>query len=353
MNFCINKRLINIESPTYFIAEIGSNFDGDLDRAIKLIKLAKDAGADAAKFQHYTAKSLVSNIGFSNLNIESHQKDWKGSVFETYDKASLNIDWTERLSEECKKQKIDFMTSPYSMELLEKTINYIPAIKIGSGDITYHEIIKKMSKFGKPILLATGASNFYDVESAMDIIYKKVPVCLMQCNTNYEANNMHYKNQNIAVIDAYKKRWPNAQVGLSCHMKNHLGTIAAVTMGARIIEKHFTDDNSRKGPDHKFALNFEEFKEMVDSIRSLEMILGDGKKKIEENEKSTFFLQRRSLVAAKDLKKGDKICKEDLEPLRPFLKDSFEPYKEDYLIGKTVNLDIIKGTVIKSNHIYT
>ena len=351
MEFFIKNRLINIESPTYFIAEIGSNFDGDLDRAIKLIKLAKDAGADAAKFQHYTAQSLVSDLGFSNLNLDSHQKDWKGSVFETYDKASLNVDWTLILSEECKKQNIDFMTSPYSIELLNKTIDYIPAIKIGSGDITYHQIIKEMSNFGKPILLATGASSFSDVNSAMDLIYKKVPVCLMQCNTNYEANSLHYKNQNISVIDTYQNKWPDAQVGLSCHMKNNLGVIAAVTLGARIIEKHFTDDNSRKGPDHRFALNFEEFKQMVDSVRSLEMILGDGKKKIEDNEKSTFYLQRRSLVAAKDFKKGDTIKNEDLEPLRPFMKDSFEPYKKYSLIGKILNEDIPKGAVIKSHHI--
>ena len=351
MNFCIGSKLINNQSPTYFIAEIGSNFDGYLNRAIKLIKLAKDAGADAAKFQHYTAKSLVSDVGFSNLNLDSHQKDWDGSVYETYAKASLNVDWTLRLYEECKKQNIDFMTSPYSIELLEKTINYIPAIKIGSGDITYHQIIKEMSNFGKPILLATGASSFSDVESAMELIYKKEPVCIMQCNTNYEASNLHYKNQNISVIQTYKEKWPEAQLGLSCHMKNNLAVNAAVTMGARIIEKHFTDDNSRNGPDHSFALNFEEFKHMVDSTRSLEMILGDGVKKIEDNEKATFYLQRRSLVASKDFKKGDKISIGDLEPLRPFLKDSFEPYKEYSLIGKTIKKDISKGTVIKINHI--
>ena len=181
MNFCIGSKLINNQSPTYFIAEIGSNFDGDLNRAIKLIKLAKDAGADAAKFQHYTAKSLVSDVGFSNLNLDSHQKDWDGSVYETYAKASLNVDWTLRLYEECKKQNIDFMTSPYSMELLEKTINYIPAIKIGSGDITYHQIIKQMASKRKPLLIATGATELSEVKMAYECVKGFAAINSHQC----------------------------------------------------------------------------------------------------------------------------------------------------------------------------
>ena len=351
MDLNIGNNFINKNSSTYFVAEIGSNFDGDLNRAINLIKLAKKAGANAAKFQHYTANSLVSDAGFSKLNLNSHQKNWKKSVFETYDKASLNVAWTSKLADECKKQNLDFMTSPYSFDLLEKTIKYMPAIKIGSGDITYHELIKRMIKFEKPILLATGASNMKDVESAMKIIYGKVPVCIMQCNTNYEANKMHYKDQNLNVLKTYKEIWPKAQLGLSCHMKTNLGVIAAVTMGARIIEKHFTDDNSRQGPDHKFALDFNEFKEMVDSIRSLEKMLGDGHKKIEDNEKSTYFLQRRSLVVKKDLKKGDILQEDNIEALRPYFKDGFEPYCKDFLLGKTIKEDIAKGNVIKSKYI--
>ncbi len=351
MEFKIGERLISKDSPTYFIAEIGSNFDGDLKRAINLIKLAKDAGANAAKFQHYTAGTLVSDREFSNLTLDSHQKEWSSSVFDTYDKASLNIEWTSKLAKECKKQGIDFMTSPYSFGLLEKTIDFIPAIKVGSGDITYHQLIQKMLKFNKPILLATGASNIEDVKCAMDIIYKKVPVCVMQCNTNYEAKVSHFKNQNINVINAYKKIWPQAEVGLSCHMKNNLGVFTAVTLGARIIEKHFTDDNSRSGPDHKFALDVKEFKNMVDSVRSIELMLGDGSKKIEENEGSTYFLQRRGLVVKKDLNKGDILDDNNLEALRPFSADGFEPHQINSLKGKTLKTKLLKGSAIKLHHI--
>ena len=197
----IGSRKIDINSPTYFIAEIGSNFDGSIERALMLIDLAKDSGADAVKFQHYTAKTLVSDIGFKELGTNiGHQKNWNGSVFDIYDKASLNKDWTLELSKHAKKRNIDFITSPYSLELLDYTLEMIDAIKIGSGDITWDEILKVSSTLDKPILLATGASEFSEVEHAYNLLNKKNnQICLMQCNTNYEGKTDHYKYQNINV----------------------------------------------------------------------------------------------------------------------------------------------------------
>ena len=349
MQFNIGKNLITNKGKTYFIAEIGSNFDGNIDRAKELIKLAKESGADAAKFQHYTASTLVNQSGFNDLNIKSHQSSWSGSVHEIYKKASLNVDWTKTLYEECQKYSIDFMTSPYSIDLLNQVIKYIPAIKIGSGDITYHKIIEKMSHFSKPILLATGASNFKEVEMAMNIIYGKIPVCLMQCNTNYESDPNHDVFQNIRVISSYKKRWPNAILGISCHMKEDIAVMAAISLGARIVEKHFTDDDKRKGPDHKFALNPSEFKKMVLNARKLERILGDGIKKVEENEKNTMFLQRRSLVINKKLKSGSIIKNADVDALRPFVSGSYEPYRLNLLIGRELKIDVEKGHIIKDS----
>ena len=349
MTFNIGKNLITNTAKTYFIAEIGSNFDGNIDRAKELIKLAKESGADAAKFQHYTASSLVNQSGFNDLNIKSHQSSWSGSVHEIYNKASLNVDWTKALYEECQKYSIDFMTSPYSVDLLNQVIKYIPAIKIGSGDITYHEIIEEMSKYSKPILLATGASSFNEVEMAMNLIYGKVPVCLMQCNTNYESDPNHDVFQNIRVISSYKKRWPNAILGISCHMKEDIAVMAAISLGARIVEKHFTDDDNREGPDHKFALNPNEFKNMVSNARKLEKILGDGIKKVEENERNTKFLQRRSLVINKKLKSGSIIKNDDIDALRPFVNGAYEPYKIDLLIGRELKIDVEKGHIIKDS----
>ena len=160
-SFFINNRKIGIDHPTYFIAEIGSNFDGDLNRAKDLIYLAKEHGAEAAKFQHYSAEGLVSDLGFKSLSrMESHQSNWKSSVFDTYEKASLNKEWTEELNLTCKKAGIEFMTSPYSIDLIEYVNQYVNCFKVGSGDITWIEAIKLMASKGKPILFATISASY-------------------------------------------------------------------------------------------------------------------------------------------------------------------------------------------------
>ena len=151
----------------YFISEIGSNFDGSLSRAKDLIKLSKECGSQAVKFQNYTADSLVSDFGFKNLlgkNTPSHQDKWDKSVFETYNQASLNIDWMYELSQTAKEYEIDFITSPYSIELLNEVNKFCSSIKIGSGDLTYLEIIKEALKKNKPVLIASGASTLEEVK---------------------------------------------------------------------------------------------------------------------------------------------------------------------------------------------
>ena len=219
----INGKEINVNSPTYFIAEIGSNYDGDLERAKDLIKIAADSDADAVKFQHYTADTLVSDKGFQKLSpeVETHQSKWKDSVSKIYDKASLNRDWTETLFETAHDLGIDFLTSPYSLELIDYVEPYIDAYKIGSGDITYSSVISKISKKDKPILIASGASTIADIKNAMDILLKNnkpSDICLMQCNTNYEGSISHAKYQNLNVLTSLKEIYPDVVLGLSCHM---------------------------------------------------------------------------------------------------------------------------------------
>ena len=145
--FKIGKNLISNNSQTYFIADIAANHDGNLKRALKLIRLAARAGANAAKFQHFKAETIVSDLGFRNLKKKlSHQSKWKKSIFQVYKEASINFNWTESLQNECKKYKIDFLTSPYDLEYVDMVDKFIPAFKIGSGDITWLEIIKKIAQ---------------------------------------------------------------------------------------------------------------------------------------------------------------------------------------------------------------
>jgi sialic acid synthase SpsE len=146
MKIKLGKRIISANSPTYYIADIAANHDGSLARAKKLIKLCAKSGANAAKFQHFKAETIVLDEGFKKMGKTSHQKKWKESVFSVYKKASINPKWTKVLSNECKKYKIDFLTAPYDLEYVDHVNKYIPAYKIGSGDITWKEIITKIAK---------------------------------------------------------------------------------------------------------------------------------------------------------------------------------------------------------------
>lgn len=346
----INQRIINKESPTYFIADIAANHDGDINRAKKLIDLAKQAGADCVKFQHFNAETIVSDLGFRTISKEylSHQANWSKSVYQTYKDASVPLEWTPLLKEYSDDVGVEFMTTPYDMAYLDYLNNYLNAFKIGSGDITWHEFLEKVSSYKKPVLLATGASNLKEVIDAVEIVSEKVKdVVLMQCNTNYTANGENFKYINLNVLSTYKKLFPEIILGLSDHTFGSTTVLGAVALGAKVIEKHFTDDNNRSGPDHKFSMNPETWKEMVIRVRELEFALGNGSKKVEENELETVVLQRRCLRAARDISAGSKITEEGISVLRPAPLDSIYPkYKSD-LFGKTLVNDLKKGDYFK------
>ena len=351
----IHGKEININSPTYFIAEIGSNYDGDLERAKDLIKIAADSYADAVKFQHYTADSLVSDKGFEKLSpeVETHQSKWKDSVSQIYDKAALNKDWTETLYETAHDLGMGFLTSPYSLELIDYVEPFIDSYKIGSGDITYNSVVSKISEKNKPILIATGASTITDIKYAMDILLtnnKPSDICLMQCNTNYEGSISHSKYQNLNVLTTLKDMYPEIVLGLSCHMPGWTSVLGSVALGARIIEKHFTDDRSRQGPDHSFAINPTEWKSMVSETRVLESMLGDGIKKVEDNEKKTIIVQQRCLRLKLDLKPGDIIDESMIEALRPCPKNGIKPYETESILNKKLTKSISSGDHITYDH---
>lgn len=345
----IDEKRISKIDPVYFIAEIGSNFDQDLNRAKDLIYMAKDAGADAAKFQHYTAKSLVSDFGFKALgSSKSHQASWTKSVYETYEDASLNPEWTSSLKETCIDAGLSFFTSSYSFELVDMVDAYVPAFKIGSGDITWIEIVKYIADKNKPVLLSTGASDIKDVDRAVkSILNIHSDLVLMQCNTNYTADPKNFSNLHLKVISTFQNMYPGIITGLSDHMPGCVAVLGAVALGARVIEKHFTDSNKRIGPDHPFSMTPNTWREMVDRTRELESALGDSQKKIEENEKETVIVQRRSICASKRLKKDTKINPNDLNILRPCPEDGIHPYEIENIIGKTLNRNIDSGECIK------
>lgn len=341
----IAGKKIGRDHPVYFIADIAANHDGCIDRAKELIYLAAEAGADAAKFQHFKAESIVSDSGFKNLGAQqSHQAKWKKSVFEVYREASVKLDWTESLKETCERAGITFFTSPYSFDLVEHIDPFVPAYKIGSGDITWIDMIKYIAEKQKPYLVATGASTIDDVQRAVCAGLEINPrLCLMQCNTNYTASLDNFKFIQLNVLKVYREMYPDLVLGLSDHTPGHSTVLGAVTLGARMVEKHFTDDINRIGPDHAFSMDAKSWREMVDRTRELENALGSGIKQIEANEKETCILQRRAICATTNIISGTVLTREHLTVLRPAPHDGFPPYQLDQLIGKRVRREIKMG----------
>jgi sialic acid synthase SpsE len=338
-----NKTIDN--NSLYFIADIGANHNGSLEKAIELIHLAKKAGADAAKFQNFQANKIVSKTGFDNMKGKlSHQSKWKKSVFEVYEDASISKDWTKVLKEECDKVGIDYFTSAYDFESVDLVDSYVDLYKIGSGDITWLEIIDYILDKNKPVLIATGASTNDDVSRVMAMATKKTSdIVLMQCNTNYTGSKENYNFCNLNVLKQFSIDYPNTVLGLSDHTAGHATTLGAIALGARVIEKHFTDDNNQEGPDHGFAMNPKTWRDMVDRSYELLVSLGDGVKIVEKNEEQSKLVQRRCLRVATNLKKGHILLNSDLISLRPISEGGFEPYEKFKLIGKELLKDIDAG----------
>lgn len=347
MGIRIGNHVIENEGKPYFIADIAANHDGDINRAFKLIELAKEAGADVAKFQNFKAPKIVSKKAFDEMPKQTHQSSWTKSVFEVYSDASLSDEWTAKLKEKCDEVGIEYMTSPYDFESVDLADKYSNAFKIGSGDITWTEMLKYIAAKGKPVLLATGAATAHDVSRAMKTIVEvNNQIVLMQCNTNYTVDRENFKYINLRVLSYYKEQYPDIILGLSDHTPGHTTVLGAFMLGARVFEKHFTDDNNRVGPDHRFAMNPVTWRTMVDECMNLYYALGDGVKKVEENEMASRVVQQRSIYFQKDMSAGTIVTQNDIFPVRPIQEDGFYPYEEGIVIGKKLVRDVKKDTAV-------
>lgn len=338
----IGKKMIGDGHRCYIIAEIGSNFDGSLSQAKRLIKLAKSSGADAAKFQSFITEKLISRKGFEKKL--AFQSKWKKSVWDVYQEAELPRDWHKELNQYAKKIGIDFFTSPWdfdAVDLLEK-LN-VPAIKVGSGDITYLEILKHIASKKKPILLATGASTMKEVEQAVDTI-KSVgnnEIVLMHAVVQYPSP---IKDANLKVLHTLREKF-HLNVGYSDHSPGSLISLASVVMGACVIEKHFTINSKLRGPDHPHSMTPKMFSQMVHDIRLLETAMGDGLKIVKPSERDTRIIQRRSIWTTTQIKKGMSFTSKNISALRPALGVSSSDYHK--IIGKKAKKIYHPYTVIK------
>jgi len=341
----LGERWIGTDEQVYIIAEIGSNFDASMERAKMLIDLARNCGADAVKFQCFASDKIISKEGFEGLRM-GFQAKWEKSVYEVYKSAEFHREWHDELFHYANNKGLHFLCSPYDKEAVDIIDRLgVPAFKIGSGDITWHEMLKYIAEKGKPIILSTGASTIAEIDEALKAIRSKGndDIILLQCVTNYPS---HFEYANIQAMKVMGKMF-DVLVGYSDHTLGSVVPLGSVALGACIIEKHFTDDKTRTGPDHPFAMDGKEFKEMVDGIRALEKALGSPVKNLYEDEKETVILQRRCLRAARDIPKNSKIKDNMIDVLRPLAKDGLSPKYKEFIIGRKVKRDVRKGDPFK------
>lgn len=336
----IGNKLIGVGHPTYIIAEIGANFDKNIDKAKRLIDAAKATGADCAKFQTFSTPKIVSEGGFSRMKLEGVHGSWGRTVSEVFKDAEFPREWHQEISDYCKQIGIDFSTSPYDLEAVDLCMKLdVPFIKLGSGDITWLEMLEYIARKGKPMMLATGDATMSEIDEAVRTIEAtgNRELILMQCITNYPSK---IDSANVNVLKTYQSAF-DILTGYSDHSPGPVVALASVVLGGCVIEKHFTLNKADKGPDHPHSMNPTEFKLMVDYVREIERAMGSTRKEVVEEEGETVFVQRRCLYAKNNLKEGQVITELDIDVLRPAL--GIAPKFKNIIIGKTCTMDIEAG----------
>lgn len=341
--FKIGNRWVGQGHPSYLIAEIGANFNGNIEMAKKLCLAAKEAGADCAKFQTFKAEKIVSAKGFASMKLKGVHGTWNKPVHEVFREVEFPREWHKEVMDYCNSIGIHFSTSPYDKEAVDLCMELdIPFIKIGSGEVTWLEQLVYIAKTMKPIMLATGDATLAEIDEALEAIAStgNKNVILMQCITNYPSM---IESANINVLKTFQTAF-DILTGYSDHSPGPVVCLGATALGSVAIEKHFTLDKKDKGPDHPHSMEVNEFKQMAEYIRQLEIALGSTRKVVVAEESETVIVQRRGLYATRDIKKGEVLKLTDMEELRPAL--GILPKYKTKLVGRTTSRDIEAGTPI-------
>lgn len=322
---------------TFIIAEAGVNHNGSIQLAYQLINAAKDAGADAVKFQTFKADTLVSKKA-DKAEYQKQSTNPSESQYEMIKKLELSVDDHKNLIDYCNKINIQFLSSPFdldSIDLLNKL--GLEIFKIPSGEIINLPYLRKIGKLNKYVILSTGMADLGEIENALDVLTEngtdKNKITVLHCNTEYPTP---FEDVNLIAMLTIKNAF-NVKVGYSDHTKGIEVPIAAVALGAEVIEKHFTLDRNMQGPDHKASLEPNELREMVTAIRNIEKALGSGIKKPSPSELKNKAVARKSLIAVKDIQKGEKFSEKNVGIKRP--GNGISPMRWKEVIGKTANKD--------------
>ena len=300
------------------IAEAGVNHNGSMEIAKQLVDAAVEAGVDIIKFQTFKAEKLVSKTAKQAEYQKKNIGDGNDSQYEMLKKLELSEKDHEELMAYCKEKGIRFWSTAFDFE----SMDYLHSLglglwKIPSGEITNYPFIRKIASYGEDVIMSTGMCEMMDIQNAMDVLLRygirKEQITLLHCNTQYPTP---YQDVNLNAMASIKHKF-DIQVGYSDHTSGIEVPIAAVALGAKIIEKHFTIDRNLPGPDHKASLEPYELKAMVSAIRHIEQALGDGIKRVSDSEKANISVARKSIVAACSIKKGELLTEENLTVKRP------------------------------------
>jgi N-acetylneuraminate synthase len=340
----IGKRWVGDGEACFIIAEAGSNHNGNLEQAKKLIEIAAEAGADAVKFQTFRAPKLYpKNAGISNYLGVDRQ------IYDIIAEMEMPYDWIPELAEQCGRHGVEFISSPFDEESSDRLESFLPAYKIASYEMTHLPLVRHIAGKGKPVIISTAAANLDEVAETVAAFGEtgNEQLVLLQCTASYPAP---LDSLNLRAIQTLRQEF-NVPTGLSDHSRDpFLAPLVAVALGACAIEKHFTFSNSLPGPDHKFAVEPHELRELVRRIREVEKALGDGRKEFLAVEEELRVFARRSIFATRLITARTKLTKDDIAVLRcGQLGAGLPPKAFEGLLGRIAARDIEVGSLICLN----
>jgi pseudaminic acid synthase len=348
----IGKRIIGAGHPVYAIAEVSANHHQDFEQAVKIIHAAKDAGADAVKLQTYTADTMTINSTRPEFRIQG--TIWNGrNLYELYGEAYTPWEWQPRLQKVANDLGLDLFSSPFdatAVDFLEQM--NVPAHKLASFELTDIPLIEKMARTGKPLIISTGMATLEEIDEAVRTARQAgaTQIVLLKCTSGYPAAP---EEMNLRTIPEMSRRF-DVPVGLSDHTMDVAAPVAAVALGACIIEKHLTLSRSEPGPDSAFSLEPQEFKAMVDAVRVTEKVLGEVHFGVSAKEVSSRAF-RRSLFVVQDVKQGELFTEQNVRSIRPghglhtrYLKEVLgQPAARDIERGTPLSWDLIQGRPVQ------
>ena len=342
----INDFVIDAESMPFIIAEAGLNHNGKIEKALEMIKVAKNSGADAIKFQTFKATEIVSDK-LLKCTYKSQGKMITESQLELFKRCELDRDNFFEIKKACDKENILFLSTPQNRSDLDLLLEIgIPAIKVGSDDFTNIPLLKNYSNTGLPLIISCGMANLAEIRQTLSAIgaLENYPVVLMLTTSEYPTPPT---NVNLLKLETLSRNFPDIILGYSDHTQGILASSLAVTFGAKVFEKHFTLDKNLPGPDHWFSEDPTSLKKWISSIRTAYDMLGSSELKPTKNEEEMKILARRSVVALNDITKGELFSEKNVGMRRP--GNGLEPIMIEKILGQKAKQKIPKGKLITFN----